>query len=93
MIDLEELRMKIIKQGYIKYADGRVMKTLYSYEEKTGTEKAQELALEKAKEWLPTAKALRAKGLSQRAIARELQEKGFKVGKTSVQQYQKRGLL
>ena len=54
------------------------MKILYSYEEKTGTEKAQELALEKAKEWLPTAKALHAKGLSQRAIAPELQEKVLK---------------
>tara|TARA_X000000950_G_C13855598_1_gene636413 strand:- start:257 stop:1168 length:912 start_codon:yes stop_codon:yes gene_type:complete len=81
-----------IKSGLIKYdksgsENGRTLKTIYNYEEKSGPEKAKLIALKKAEAWLPKAKELKAKGYSSRKMAAELTSLGYKVGKTSILKY------
>ena len=87
-----------IKSGLIKYdksgpESGRTLKTLYSYEEKSGPEKVKLMAHKKAEAWLSKAKELKAKGYSSRKMADELKRLGYKVGKTTILKYIKLKLL
>ena len=83
-----------IKKGLIKYSNGRVMTTTYSYVEKKGWEKSHELALQSAQPWLDKAEELLDKeNLSSRKLSEKLRKLGFNVGKTSVLKYINNGYL
>ena len=87
-----------IKSGLIKYdksgsENGRTLKTLYKYDEKSGPEKVKSMALKDAEEWLTKARELKDKGYSSRKMADELKRLGYKVGKTTILKYIKLKLL
>ena len=83
-----------IKKGIIKYNNGKVMTTTYSYTEKKGWEKNQDMAIKDAQPWLDKAnELLKKEDLSSRKLADKLRKLGFKVGKTSVLKYMQNGYL